>query len=60
VDKLSQQSITMTVPETLQSQALLEKLMQTRAQPDGAACRYRGRRAAPCTLHRPPAAPQGE
>ncbi|WP_260681347.1 uroporphyrinogen-III C-methyltransferase, partial [Klebsiella pneumoniae] len=39
VDKLSQQSITMTVPETLQSQALLEKLMQTRvrnlmAQPD--------------------------
>lgn len=32
VDKLSQQSITMTVPETLQSQALLEKLMQTRAR----------------------------
>ncbi|HCB0628826.1 uroporphyrinogen-III methyltransferase [Klebsiella variicola] len=32
VDKLSQQSITMTVPETLQSQALLEKLMQTRVR----------------------------
>ncbi|CAJ1306007.1 Protein HemX [Klebsiella pneumoniae] len=32
VDKLSQQSITMTVPETLQSQALLEKLMQPRVR----------------------------
>ena len=32
VDKLSQQSITMTVPETLQSRALLEKLMQTRVR----------------------------
>lgn len=30
VDKLSQQSITMNVPESLQSQAILEKLMQTR------------------------------
>lgn len=42
VDKLSQQSITMSVPETLQSQSLLEKLMQTRvrnlmAQPAAAA-----------------------
>ncbi|SQC17302.1 uroporphyrinogen-III methyltransferase [Klebsiella pneumoniae] len=46
VDKLSQQSITMTVPETLQSQALLEKTdADPSAQPDGAACRYRGRRA---------------
>ncbi|EOF4704850.1 MAG: uroporphyrinogen-III C-methyltransferase [Klebsiella huaxiensis] len=32
VDKLSQQSITMDVPETLQSQGLLEKLMQTRVR----------------------------
>jgi uroporphyrin-3 C-methyltransferase len=55
VDKLSQQSITMTVPETLQSQALLEKLMQTRAQPDGAACRYRRAARRPLhLLHRPP------
>ncbi len=32
VDKLSQQSITMSVPQNLQSQALLEKLMQTRVR----------------------------
>lgn len=32
VDKLSQQSITMNVPDSLQSQALLEKLMQTRVR----------------------------
>ncbi|WPO18978.1 uroporphyrinogen-III C-methyltransferase [Raoultella ornithinolytica] len=32
VDKLSQQSITMKVPENLQSQAILEKLMQTRVR----------------------------
>lgn len=32
VDKLSQQSISMNVPETLQSQPLLEKLMQTRVR----------------------------
>lgn len=32
VDKLSQQSITMNVPESLQSQAILEKLMQTRVR----------------------------
>lgn len=32
VDKLSQQSITMNVPESLQSQALIEKLMQTRVR----------------------------
>ena len=56
VDKLSQQSITMTVPETLQSQALLEKLMQTRvrnlmAQPAVTAG------GAPSPV---PAAPQGE
>ncbi|HIE8604492.1 TPA: uroporphyrinogen-III C-methyltransferase [Klebsiella variicola subsp. variicola] len=56
VDKLSQQSITMTVPETLQSQALLEKLMQTRvrnlmAQPAVTA----GGAPSPA-----PAAPQGE
>lgn len=32
IDRLSQQSITMNVPESLQSQALLEKLMQTRVR----------------------------
>lgn len=57
VDKLSQQSITMNVPETLQSQPILEKLMQTRvrnlmAQPAA---------AAPAETPAPaPAAPQGE
>ncbi|RAU44493.1 uroporphyrinogen-III C-methyltransferase [Pseudocitrobacter sp. RIT415] len=57
VDKLSQQSITMNVPETLQSQPILEKLMQTRvrnlmAQPAAAAPAE-----TPATA---PAAPQGE
>jgi len=63
VDKLSQQSINMNVPETLQSQQILEKLMQTRvrnllAQPAPA--------AAPTTVapapapSEAPAAPQGE
>ena len=61
VDKLSQQSITMTVPETLQSQALLEKLMQTRvrnlmAQPAVSA----GGAPAPAPSAPAPAAPQGE
>ncbi len=42
LDELSQQSISMDVPDTLESQALLEKLMQTRvrnllAQPSAAA-----------------------
>lgn len=68
VDKLSQQSITMDVPETLQSQAILEKLMQTRvrnllAQPAAAPSE-----AAPATApapeapqaETPAAAPQGE
>ncbi len=46
VDKLSQQSITMTVPETLQSRGVAGKTdADPSAQPDGAACRYRGRRA---------------
>ncbi|WP_054180999.1 uroporphyrinogen-III C-methyltransferase [Trabulsiella odontotermitis] len=60
IDKLSQQSISMDIPDTLQSQAILEKLMQTRvrnllAQP-----------AAPATADAAPqadapaAAPQGE
>ncbi|ENO4068260.1 MULTISPECIES: uroporphyrinogen-III C-methyltransferase [Klebsiella] len=62
VDKLSQQSITMTVPETLQSQALLEKLMQTRvrnlmAQPSFTA----GGAPSPApAAPAAPAAPQGE
>lgn len=58
VDKLSQQSITMNVPETLQSQPILEKLMQTRvrnlmAQPAAAAPAVQAETPAP-------AAPQGE
>lgn len=32
VDQLSQQSISMNVPDTLQSQAIIEKLMQTRVR----------------------------
>ncbi|ELQ3859583.1 uroporphyrinogen-III C-methyltransferase [Salmonella enterica] len=59
VDKLSQQNITMDLPETLGSQAILEKLMQTRvrnllAQPTVST-------AAPATqTDAPAAAPQGE
>lgn len=57
IDKLSQQSITMNVPETLQSQPILEKLMQTRvrnllAQPGAA--------AGEAAQDAPAAAPQGE
>ncbi|ADO50465.1 uroporphyrinogen-III C-methyltransferase [[Enterobacter] lignolyticus] len=61
VDKLSQQSITMNVPESLQSQQILEKLMQTRvrnllAQPAAAPTA-----AAPAPApSEAPAAPQGE
>ena len=59
VDKLSQQSITMNVPESLQSQALLEKLMQTRvrnlmAQP------AETQPSAPTPAPVPVPAPQGE
>ncbi|MGD1235905.1 uroporphyrinogen-III C-methyltransferase [Klebsiella pneumoniae] len=62
VDKLSQQSITMTVPETLQSQALLEKLMQARvrnlmAQP---AVTAGGAPSPVPAAPAAPAAPQGE
>lgn len=62
VDKLSQQSITMTVPETLQSQALLEKMMQTRvrnlmAQP---AVTAGGAPSPAPAAPAAPAAPQGE
>ncbi|EKS5668689.1 uroporphyrinogen-III C-methyltransferase [Salmonella enterica] len=59
VDKLSQQNITMDLPETLGSQAILEKLMQTRvrnllAQPTAST-------EAPATqTDAPAAAPQGE
>ena len=58
LDKLSQQSINMDVPDALQSQPILEKLMQTRvrnlmAQPSGAqAAQADNAAAAP--------APQGE
>ncbi|MDQ4430165.1 MAG: uroporphyrinogen-III C-methyltransferase [Yokenella regensburgei] len=59
VDRLSQQSITMNVPETLQSQAIMEKLMQTRvrnllAQPSAPAS------AVPQAEAPAAAAPQGE
>ncbi|WP_374256878.1 uroporphyrinogen-III C-methyltransferase [Yokenella regensburgei] len=58
VDRLSQQSITMNVPETLQSQAIMEKLMQTRvrnllAQPSAPA-------SAVPQAEAPATAPQGE
>ncbi|CAM7662578.1 uroporphyrinogen-III C-methyltransferase [Citrobacter sedlakii] len=61
VDKLSQQNITMDVPETLQSQAILEKLMQTRvrnllAQPTATTTEAAPAPAAPAA----PAAPQAE
>jgi Uncharacterized enzyme of heme biosynthesis len=60
LDKLSQQSINMDVPDALQSQAILEKLMQTRvrnllAQPSVAAAEAVPEAQAPAT-----AAPQGE
>ncbi|MFW0768167.1 uroporphyrinogen-III C-methyltransferase [Trabulsiella odontotermitis] len=60
IDKLSQQSISMDIPDTLQSQAILEKLMQTRvrnllAQPAAPAAAD----AAP-QADAPVAAPQGE
>ncbi|MFK3662885.1 uroporphyrinogen-III C-methyltransferase [Scandinavium sp. NPDC088450] len=60
LDKLSQQNINMDVPDTLQSQAILEKLMQTRvrnllAQPSVAATEAAPQAEAPAA-----AAPQGE
>jgi len=59
VDKLSQQNITMNVPDKLESQPILEKLMQTRvrnllAQPGVAA------EQAPASAPAPDSAPQGE
>ncbi|WP_159872533.1 MULTISPECIES: uroporphyrinogen-III C-methyltransferase [unclassified Raoultella] len=64
VDKLSQQSITMSVPENLQSQAILEKLMQTRvrnlmAQPAVAQSGAPAPAATPA-VPAPAPAPQGE
>ena len=60
VDKLSQQNITMNVPDKLASQPILEKLMQTRvrnllAQPGVAA-----EQEAPASAPAPDSAPQGE
>ncbi|QIG35183.1 uroporphyrinogen-III C-methyltransferase [Leclercia adecarboxylata] len=60
VDKLSQQNITMNVPDKLASQPILEKLMQTRvrnllAQPGVAA-----EQEAPTSAPAPDSAPQGE
>lgn len=55
VDSLSQQSIAMDLPETLQSQAMLEKLMQTRVR------NLLTQPAAPAQqAEQPAAAPQGE
>ncbi|WP_336997064.1 uroporphyrinogen-III C-methyltransferase [Leclercia sp. M50] len=59
VDKLSQQNITMNVPDKLESQPILEKLMQTRvrnllAQPGEAA------EQSPAPAPAPDSAPQGE
>jgi len=61
VDKLSQQNITMNVPDKLASQPILEKLMQTRvrnllAQPGVAAEQAPAQAPAPA----PDSAPQGE
>ena len=63
VDQLSQQNISMDLPETLQSQAMLEKLMQTRvrnllAQP--AAGTTEAKPAPAPQADTPAAAPQGE
>ena len=63
IDKLSQQNITMNVPDKLASQPILEKLMQTRvrnllAQPGVPAEQTGG--AAPAPAPAPESAPQGE
>ena len=63
IDKLSQQNITMNVPDKLTSQPILEKLMQTRvrnllAQPGVPAEQTGG--AAPAPAPAPESAPQGE
>ncbi len=63
VDKLSQQNITMNVPDKLESQPILEKLMQTRvrnllAQPGEAAEQTPA--PAPAPAPAPDSAPQGE
>jgi len=62
VDKLSQQNITMNVPDKLESQPIMEKLMQTRvrnllAQPGVAA---EPTAEAPAPAPAPDSAPQGE
>lgn len=62
VDKLSQQNITMNVPDKLESQPIMEKLMQTRvrnllAQPGVAA---EPAAEAPAPAPAPDSAPQGE
>ncbi|MGL5601402.1 MAG: uroporphyrinogen-III C-methyltransferase [Silvania sp.] len=64
VDKLSQQNITMNVPDKLESQPIMEKLMQTRvrnllAQP-GVAAEPAAEAPAPAPAPAPDSAPQGE
>ncbi|MDP1069496.1 uroporphyrinogen-III C-methyltransferase, partial [Klebsiella pneumoniae] len=54
VDQLSQQNISMDLPETLQSQAMLEKLMQTRV------CNLLAQPAAGTTEAKPAPAPQAD
>lgn len=60
LDKLSQQNINMDVPETLQSQAILEKLMQTRVRNLLAQPSVPATEAAPQATAPADAAPQGE
>ena len=65
VDQLSQQSISMNVPDTLQSQAILEKLMQTRvrnllAQPTTSPAEAAPAPAPAPQADTPATAPQGE
>lgn len=67
VDQLSQQNISMDLPETLQSRAMLEKLMQTRvrnllAQPAAGTTEAKPAPAPAPTpqADAPAAAPQGE
>ena len=65
VDQLSQQNISMDLPETLQSQAMLEKLMQTRvrnllAQPAAGTTEAKPAPAPAPQADTPAAAPQGE
>ena len=60
VDQLSQQNISMDLPETLQSQAMLEKLMQTRVRNLLAPPAAGTTEAKPAPAPAPAPAPQGD